>query len=157
MKICFKCKEEKELTEYYRHPRMGDGFLGKCKECTKADVKGRSVEKQDYVREYDKTRYRTNLDRIKKHKYRGIVNRCIGGHKNRTYHVEGMHYLSWEEYLDWWTENIKDFNHCYSIWVESDYKNKFAPSIDRVDSKKGYTPENMQWLTFTLNCSKHTK
>ena len=157
MKTCFKCKEKKELTEFYRHPQTADGFLGKCKECTKADVKGRSVEKQDYVREYDKTRYRTSFERIKAHKYRGIVNRCTGAHKNRTYHVEGMPYLSWKEYESWWQSNFPDFILCYSLWKNCDYKNKFAPSIDRIDSKKGYTPENMQWLTFSVNCSKYNK
>ena len=157
MKKCFKCQEEKPTTEYYRHPQMGDGFLGKCKECTKADVKGRGIREQEKIKEYDKLRYRTNFERIKAHKYKGIVNRCTGGHKNRTYHVEGMPYLSWEEYQNWWTKNLIHFNHCYSIWVGSDYKNKFAPSIDRIDSKKGYTPENMQWLTFSINCSKYNK
>lgn len=38
-KICFKCNQEKDLSEFYKHNKMGDGHLGKCKLCTIADSK----------------------------------------------------------------------------------------------------------------------
>lgn len=39
MKTCFKCGQSKKRSEFYRHPSMGDGLLGKCKACTRSDVK----------------------------------------------------------------------------------------------------------------------
>ncbi len=41
MKTCFKCQRELPLSEFYKHPQMGDGHLGKCKACTRKDVADR--------------------------------------------------------------------------------------------------------------------
>lgn len=41
-KICFKCGVKKDLSEYYKHPKMSDGYLNKCKTCTKKDTKLRT-------------------------------------------------------------------------------------------------------------------
>lgn len=41
MKTCVKCLQSKPLSEFYKHPKMSDGHLGRCKTCTKEAVKAR--------------------------------------------------------------------------------------------------------------------
>jgi hypothetical protein len=48
-KICRKCGEEKALSAFYLHPKTKDGLTGKCKNCTKEDIK----ERTDRLREND--------------------------------------------------------------------------------------------------------
>tara|TARA_R110000868_G_C10908442_1_gene764782 strand:+ start:580 stop:996 length:417 start_codon:yes stop_codon:yes gene_type:complete len=55
-KKCFKCGVEQPRSEFYRHPQMGDGLLGKCKACTKWDVTENRDGKLETVREYDRKR-----------------------------------------------------------------------------------------------------
>jgi len=62
MKVCFKCKRLLPLSEFYKHPQMGDGHLNKCKDCTKKDVRVHRIN-NDSVREYDTRRYREDPKR----------------------------------------------------------------------------------------------
>ena len=63
-KKCFKCQAVKPIEEFYKHPKMADGHLNKCKGCCKHDVKTHRDENLDRIRAYDRARAKTD-SRIK--------------------------------------------------------------------------------------------
>jgi hypothetical protein len=56
MKRCFRCGEVKPSNEFYCHAAMADGHLGKCKDCTRADVAAHRKRNIDKIRAYDRSR-----------------------------------------------------------------------------------------------------
>jgi hypothetical protein len=55
-KQCFKCNATKPIDQFYKHAAAKDGYLNKCKDCTKADVTLNRKTHIERYREYDKKR-----------------------------------------------------------------------------------------------------
>lgn len=158
-KVCFKCKQLKNINEFYKHKQMGDGHLNKCKECTKKDSATTSRKPIHGYANYDQYRQRHSIKRIFSHRYIGIKSRCLKEIKGHSYSSYGKKFLSREDWLKWCYEdkNYKKFLKLYKNWKLSNFNKKLSPSIDRINNKRSYMKNNLQWLTLSQNSSKHTK
>ncbi len=79
-KKCKKCLEIKDVCEYYKHKKMGDGYLNFCKECVKKRVKNysntsigkkveskrnQSLKRKEWMRKYSRKMYKKNYKKAK--------------------------------------------------------------------------------------------
>ena len=55
-KICYKCREEKPLEEFYKNERMLTGYASYCKKCNRITAKEWSEKNKEKVLEKNKKR-----------------------------------------------------------------------------------------------------
>lgn len=53
-----------------------------------------------------------------------------------------------------WSLDSHSFESLYNDWVDSDFKRRLSPSIDRINTSKGYVLGNIQWITHSENSQK---
>jgi len=56
MKVCISCGVSAPLSSFYRHKRMADGHLNRCKECHKAAVRANRAANLARYRAHDRAR-----------------------------------------------------------------------------------------------------
>ena len=87
-KECFKCGETKDISFFYKHSKMTDGHLGKCKECTKSDVQLNYRDKIDQYKKYDQ---------IRNQKRKEYISKKNKEYAERTNYNHGKNSKSWVE------------------------------------------------------------
>ena len=63
----------------------------------------------------------------------------------------GLPILPKDVFLNW-SKNHPDFLVLYKRWVTSGFDRKLTPSVNRMNSNKGYTLGNIEWMTNSQNC-----
>lgn len=133
MKICFKCKEKKQLSFFFKHKQTNDGHHSWCKSCcTQGNL--RSREKLNSTIE-------------------GRASVFLRNAKNAAIKRNQEFNLQTSNIVNFW--NAQSGICAYSgreMTLQSGKLN--TVSIERIDSKIGYTPENTILVCQAINRMK---
>jgi hypothetical protein len=88
--------------------------------------------------------------------YRNMQSRISGVQKQKFHLYEGKELLTRNDFYGW-AKKQKAFFKLFEQWEKSGYERKLAPSIDRIDSTKGYSIDNMEWVTHSENSRRGAK
>jgi len=114
-------------------------------EHTNTERNRRKDNNNAYTKKYERTK-KGKLVRT----YRNMESRVKGITQKGKHLYSGLQILPRQDFYDW---SLADsvFNSIYESWVASGYDRKMSPSIDRVDTSKGYTIDNIRWVTHSKN------
>ena len=117
-------------------------------------TKERRLEYQREYRKKNKNRCTKNYEKTKKgflmRKYRNMQSRVLGIQKKKSHLYKGLGILDREDFYDWALKH-PDYEKLFKEWKNSGYERGLCPTVDRIDSTKGYHLENMRWLTHSEN------
>ena len=95
-------------------------------------------------------RYEKTMNGFLMRKYRNMQSRVNGVQKLKSHLYRGLDLLDRQEFYRW--SNSSDvFKKLFSEWKSSGYDRKLCPSVDRIDSSRGYHLSNMEWITHSEN------
>jgi hypothetical protein len=145
-KVCGHCKIDKPLTDYTKNNAAGDGLQSKCRPCDVAYQAKRRVENPQKRRDYEK-QYLNN----KRQDFDFRLNMLLNASKQRARNKNREHTITVED-----IKAIYPTDGCCPIFgMKLEFNTagfrENSPSIDRIDSTKGYTPDNIQIISWKAN------
>jgi hypothetical protein len=95
-------------------------------------------------------RYEKTINGFLMRLYRNMKSRITGVQKEKYHLYEGKELLDKNEFYKWAKSNVK-FLMLFEEYEKNEYNRKLAPSVDRIDSSKGYEFSNMEFVTHSEN------
>ena len=82
--------------------------------------------------------------------YRNMKSRIVGVQRAKYHLYKGKYLLPRKQFYRFALKNMQ-FLQLYTTYINSHYQQKLAPSINRIDSSKGYSLDNMEFITQSEN------
>ena len=168
-KYCIKCCTTKPLDEFNKASQSKDGHYTYCRKCVRAYIKQKGYATYQYrgpeqqrqaMRSYRKTtknkEYEASYRKAYLKSFDGKASKLLSSSKHRAKRKNIEHTLT----LSWVKEHLAPMVCAasgipFTFHIEEDRtRAPFSPSIDRVDSSKGYTQDNCQIVCLIYNVAK---
>jgi hypothetical protein len=145
-KKCRECALELPIQQFTKNKANKDRLQNVCKQCDNIRQKKRRVEKKTLIQEYGKEYRKKNAANFE-YRLQALLNasRARAKFKNRE------HTLTKQDLVDLYpTDGNCPIFGIKLEWNEKGFREN-SPSIDRIDSTKGYTRDNVQIISWKAN------
>lgn len=150
-KICGNCKKRKSLKSFYKSGKDGKYYQRRCKQCNIDNNKTWAGRNKSKVKQYRDVWRAINKNTIKV-KSQEILDNMRSHSKRKGLHVPKFI----REEIQLAIEN----KCCAVTGIPFEFdqsrftKSPWTPTPDRIDSSKGYTKDNAQWVCYMYNIMK---
>lgn len=179
IKKCNNCKKHLKIKNFYKCKKSRRGLQSWCIKCTKSRIRVKRIlyytcidcKKSIQYTVTDKTKIRSENRRCFpcSRKKRTLDSDNKGPYNTGTGYFTSRLYSSWKGSAKRrnhdWLINKEDLDKKYKqqnmrcalsgIEMELKHKSLTRPSLDRIDSNKGYTKDNIQFVCVAINIMKN--
>ena len=145
-KVCCHCKKDKPFSDYTKNRSSKDGLQYRCRPCDLIYQTKRRAENYTESLEYSR-----NYQRNRRQNYDYRLQMLINSSKQRAKNKNREHSITVED-----IKAIYPTDGCCPIFgMKLEFNQagfrENSPSIDRIDSTKGYTRDNIQIISWKAN------
>jgi hypothetical protein len=145
-KTCSACKKQLPIFSFSKNLAAKDGLQYKCRPCDIEYQKQRRENNKEVFLEYGRAYQK---DRRKNFEYR--LQMLINASKQRAKLKNREHSITLEDIKDLYPVDGKCPVFGFNLEFNDAGFRETSPSIDRIDSDKGYTKDNIQIISWKAN------
>lgn len=145
-KPCNRCFKDLPLFDFSKNKTAVDGLQNRCKKCDKEYQQTRRIKNKDYLLAYQR---KYQAKRRKNFEYR--LQMLLNASKQRAILKNREHSITLEDIKELYPIDGKCPVFGFDLEFNSEGFKETSPSIDRIDSSKGYTKDNIQIISWKAN------
>jgi hypothetical protein len=145
-KPCNRCFKDLPLFEFSKNKASSDGLQYRCKKCDKKYQQERRTENKEYLLSYQR---KYQAERRKNFEYR--LQMLLNASKQRAVLKNREHSITLEDIKELYPKDGKCPVFGFDLEFNSEGFRETSPSIDRIDSSKGYIKDNIQIISWKAN------